>query len=67
MNVFLILMAVTKYARIPLVHSSVLVVMDMFSLVMEGHALVSHDPYLYTCMLVSIEIVQALNFGFTQT
>ena len=53
MNVFSILMAATKDAGIPLVHSSVLVVMDMFSLVMEGHALVSH-PYLCAFMLVPI-------------
>ena len=46
MNVFSTLMTVTKDARIPLAHSSVLVVLDMLSLVMEGHALVSH-PYLY--------------------
>ena len=56
MNVFLILMAVTKYARIPLVHSSVLVVMDMFSLVKEGHALVSH-PYLYLCLPLYLSLL----------
>lgn len=42
MNALLILMVVTRDVKTTLVHSSVLVIMDMFSLAMEEHVLVSH-------------------------
>jgi hypothetical protein len=46
MNALSIRMVVIKDVRTLLVHSCVPVVMDMFSLVMEGHALVSHPCFL---------------------
>ena len=46
MNALPIRMAVIKDVRILLVHSCVPVVMDMFYLVMEGHALVSYPCFL---------------------
>lgn len=42
MNVLLILMVVTRDVKTTLVHFSVLVIMDMFSLAMEERVLVSH-------------------------
>ena len=53
MNALSILTAVTKDVRTPLVHLSVLVVMGISLLVMEGHALVSH-PYFCTSKLLSV-------------
>lgn len=50
MNVLLILMVVTRDVKTTLVHFSVLVIMDMFSLAMEERVLVSHMHVYALCV-----------------
>ena len=57
MNVLSIATFATKDVRTPLVHLSVPVMMDMFSLVMEGHALVSpiHTLIILACCSLCVQ------------